>query len=163
MLGSNEVEKIVITRPTVSDEDIGFLPGDLKEKMDPWIVPIVENMKVIIGKENTEYLISQEIVQIKPVSFMRGQTFVDAAVIVDEAQNVTHQQMEMIVGRLGRRSKMMICGDLRQKDLKGNKRSGFPFLLNKTEDIYQVGDMELLTNHRHDVVEALLGLYEKEV
>ncbi len=120
-------------------------------------------MKVIIGKENTDYLIAQEIVQIKPVSFLRGQTFVDSAVIVDEAQNVTHKQMEMIVGRLGRGSKMMICGDLRQKDLKGHKRSGFPFLLNKTKSIHQVGNIELFTNHRHKVVDKLLSLYEKGV
>lgn len=119
-------------------------------------------MKVIIGKENTEHLMAKEIVQIKPVSFMRGQTFVDSAVIVDEAQNVTHKQMEMIVGRLGRNSKMMICGDLRQKDLGNRKKSGFPFLLNKTKKVYQVGNMELLTNHRHEVVEQLLSLYEKE-
>lgn len=160
MLGSNEVDKIVITRPTVSDEDIGFLPGNLEEKMDPWMIPVVENLKTIIGKENTDFLLSKDIVRIKPLSFMRGQTFVNSAVIVDEAQNVTHKQMEMIVGRLGRGSKMMICGDLRQKDLHGHKVSGFPFLLKNTENIHEVGNIELLTNHRHDVVDKLLCLYE---
>lgn len=159
-LASGDIEKILITRPTVSDEDIGFLPGSLEEKMEPWVTPIYENMKNIIGVENSKDLMEQEIVRIKPISFMRGQTFQKATVIVDEAQNVTHKQMEMILGRLGQKSKMIICGDIRQKDLSSKKLSGFPFLLKKATQIAEVGDIELFTNHRHPVVNKLLELYK---
>merc|ERR1711966_578558 len=113
--------KIVITRPTVSKEDIGFLPGDLREKMDPWVQPIYQNMYALYNKEKIEKCIEDGKIEIVPVSFMRGRTFLDSCVIVDEAQNVTHNQMEMIVTRIGLRSKMIICGDDYQVDLKSRK------------------------------------------
>jgi phosphate starvation-inducible PhoH-like protein len=113
-----ECDKIIITRPTVSKEEIGFLPGDLREKMDPWVQPIYQNMYMLYDKVKIEQLITGGQIEIVPVSFMRGRTFVDSFVIVDEAQNVTHEQMEMIVTRLGLRSKMIICGDDHQVDLK---------------------------------------------
>lgn len=159
MLNEGEIGRIVITRPTVSDEEIGFLPGDISDKMDPWMAPIYENIKTIIGAQNLQFFVDEEIIQIKPLAFLRGQTFTKSCVIVDEAQNVTHKQMEMIVGRLGRGSKMVICGDMRQKDLKGSAQSGLPFLINNTDHIHKVGNIELTTNHRHDVVEELLNLY----
>jgi len=118
-------------------------------------------MKNIIGSENAKYLIENELIRVKPISFMRGQTFQNATIIVDEAQNVTHKQMEMIIGRMGRNSKMIICGDLRQRDLSKKELSGLPFLLNKTRDIFEVGNIELFTNHRHPVVNKLLELYEQ--
>lgn len=155
-----EAQKIIITRPTVSDEEIGFLPGDLKEKMDPWLNPVYENIKNIVGKENLKVLLGEDIVQIKPLSFMRGQTFTNSCIIVDEAQNVTHKQMEMIVGRLGIKSKMIVCGDMRQKDLKNNKKSGLPFLINNTEKLHEVGNYELVYNHRNKLVDKILTLYK---
>lgn len=130
--------------------------------MDPWVAPIHENMKFILrDKELFEMLLSDS-VEIKPLSYMRGQTFTKSAIIVDEAQNVTHTQMEMILGRLGKRSKMMICGDMRQKDLDRRAKSGMPFLVTASRNLDGVGDIELVQNHRHPLVEQLLELYKLE-
>ena len=126
-----EAEKIIITRPTVSKEDIGFLPGDLREKMDPWVQPIYQNMFALYDKVKIEKLIEEGKIEIVPVSFMRGRTFLNSVIIVDEAQNVTHEQMEMIVTRIGLRSKMIICGDDHQVDLKSKRDSGFKFFVRK--------------------------------
>jgi phosphate starvation-inducible PhoH-like protein len=104
-----QYDKIIITRPTVSKEEIGFLPGDLREKMDPWVQPIYQNFFSLYDKVKIEKLIDDGKIEIVPVSFMRGRTFLDSMIIVDEAQNVTHEQMEMITSRLGLRSKMMVC------------------------------------------------------
>ena len=98
-----QYDKIIITRPTVSKEDIGFLPGDMREKMDPWVQPIYQNFYTLYGKEKMQKYFDDGSIEIVPVSFMRGRTFLDSLVIVDEAQNVTHEQMEMIVSRLGLR------------------------------------------------------------
>ena len=117
-LFSKQYDKIIITRPTVSKEDIGFLPGDMREKMDPWVQPIYQNFYTLYGKEKMEKYLENGQIEIVPVSFMRGRTFLDSLIIVDEAQNVTHEQMEMIVSRIGVRSKMIICGDDHQIDLK---------------------------------------------
>ena len=130
-----EVEKIIITRPTVSKEEIGFLPGDLREKMDPWVQPIYQNMYALYDRVKIEKHIQEGDIEIVPVSFMRGRTFLDSIVIVDEAQNVTHEQMEMIVTRLGLRSKMIICGDDNQVDLKNKRDSGFRFLYTASKKI----------------------------
>jgi phosphate starvation-inducible protein PhoH and related proteins len=130
-----EAEKIIITRPTVSKEEIGFLPGDLREKMDPWVQPIYQNMYALYDKVKVEQLITSGQIEIVPVSFMRGRTFLDSVVIVDEAQNVTHEQMQMIVTRLGLRSKMIICGDDHQVDLKRKADSGFRFLYSAARKI----------------------------
>ena len=136
-----EVEKVIITRPTVSKEEIGFLPGDLGQKMDPWVQPIYQNMFLLYDKVKVEELIKEGKIEIVPVSFMRGRTFVNSVVIVDEAQNVTHEQMEMIVTRIGKGSKMIICGDDAQVDLKQKRDSGFKFLYSaakriKNQDYY---------------------------
>lgn len=101
-----------------------------------------------------------KVIQIKPIAYMRGQTFMNAAIIVDEAQNVTHEQTEMVLGRLGRKSKMMICGDIRQRDLENRKFSGFPFLLELSQKINDIGHKELITNHRHSVVDKILDYYQ---
>jgi phosphate starvation-inducible PhoH-like protein len=155
-----ECDKIIITRPTVSKEEIGFLPGDLREKMDPWVQPIYQNMYALYDKVKIEALIQSGQIEIVPVSFMRGRTFMDSVVIVDEAQNVTHEQMEMIVTRLGLRSKMIICGDDNQVDLKQKRESGFRFLYTASRKIKNLEAISLKTNHRNPIVEDLIGLYE---
>ncbi len=162
MLLEKDVNRVIITRPTISDEDLGFLPGDIEDKMDPWMAPIYENMHLAVGHEATEALIEQRRVEIKPLSYMRGQTFTDAAIIVDEAQNITHSQMEMLLGRLGRRSKMMVCGDMKQKDLDNRRKSGFPFLENIARKLPEVCSIELKINHRHKVVQKILELYDQK-
>ena len=155
-------EKIIITRPTVSKEEIGFLPGDLHAKMDPWVQPIYQNMYSLYGKEKVQPFIESGAIEIVPVSFMRGRTFVDSCVIVDEAQNVTNDQMEMIVTRVGLRSKMIICGDDGQVDLKGKGESGFRFLYNQAFKIKKLSSITLLQNHRDPIVDDLLDVYEDE-
>ena len=155
-----ECDKIIITRPTVSKEEIGFLPGDLREKMDPWVQPIYQNMYMLYDKVKIEQLITGGQIEIVPVSFMRGRTFVDSFVIEDEAQNVTHEQMEMIVTRLGLRSRMIICGDDHQVDLKSKRDSGFRFLYTAAKKIKNLEAISLKTNHRNPIVEDLIGLYE---
>ena len=156
-----ECDKIIITRPTVSKEEIGFLPGDLREKMDPWVQPIYQNMFALYDKVKIEALIQEGKIEIVPVSFMRGRTFLDSVVIVDEAQNVTHEQMQMIVTRLGLRSKMIICGDDHQVDLKSKKDSGFRFLYASSRKIKNMCGISLLTNHRDSIVEDLINLYDE--
>jgi phosphate starvation-inducible PhoH-like protein len=155
-----EYEKVIITRPTVSKEEIGFLPGDLREKMDPWVQPIYQNMFLLYDKEKIEKCITDGQIEIVPVSFMRGRTFVDSVIIVDEAQNVTHEQMEMIVTRLGLRSKMIICGDDHQVDLKQKRDSGFRFLYAAARGIKNMVGITLKQNHRDPIVSELIELYE---
>ena len=155
-----QYEKVIITRPTVSKEDIGFLPGDLHQKMDPWVQPIYQNMFLLYDKEKIEKCIQDGQIEIVPVSFMRGRTFLDSIVIVDEAQNVTHEQMEMIVTRIGLRSKMIICGDDHQVDLKSKRDSGFRFLYAASRGIKNMCGITLKQNHRDPIVSDLIELYE---
>ena len=157
-----EVERIIITRPTVSNEDIGFLPGDIKEKMNPWVAPIHANMYMLYGKPKIDKFINENIIEIAPISFLRGRTFVNACVIVDEAQNVTKSQMEMILSRLGTNSKMLICGDISQTDLKNKKDSGFPYLFNMVNTVSGLGAYELKTNHRHPIVDSILNYFDEQ-
>jgi len=152
-------QKVIITRPTVSKEDIGFLPGDLREKMDPWVQPIYQNFFTLYDKAKVEKFIKDGLIEIVPVSFMRGRTFLDSCVIVDEAQNVTHEQMEMIVTRLGLRSKMMICGDQHQTDLKKKSDSGFKYLYKASRKIKNLEAITLTSNHRNEIVEDLRNYY----
>jgi phosphate starvation-inducible PhoH-like protein len=156
-----EVDKIIITRPTVSNEDLGFLPGNIKEKMDPWLAPIHANMFMLYSKEKIEKLISEDKIEIAPISFLRGRTFVNACVIVDESQNVTKAQMEMILSRLGINSKMMLTGDSAQIDLKNKKDSGLPHLYDMKDKINGLGVYELKTNHRHPIVDDILSYFDE--
>ena len=153
-------EKIIITRPTVSKEEIGFLPGDLHQKMDPWVQPIYKNMYLLYGKERVDHFIKEGKIEIVPVAFMRGRTFLDSCVIVDEAQNVTMSQMEMIATRIGLRSKMIVCGDDGQVDLKNRRDSGFKFLYNLGKKVKNVCSITLFKNHRDPVVDDLIEVYE---
>lgn len=161
-LMKKEFTKIVVTRPTVSKEDIGFLPGTVRDKMDVWLQPIYQNFYLLLGKDK-RYLVEQWLndgtLEIVPVSFMRGLTFLDACVIVDEAQNITDEQMEMIVTRIGLRSKMIICGDVSQVDLKHRTDSGFKFMCKCAEKIPDMVNIELKENHRHEIVEYLIEAY----
>jgi len=156
-----QYEKIIITRPTVSKEEIGFLPGDLHAKMDPWVQPIYQNMYSLYGKDKVQPFIESGQIEIVPVAFMRGRTFLDSVVIVDEAQNVTMSQMEMIVTRIGLRSKMIVCGDNGQVDLKNSRDSGFRFLYNLGNKIKNFVSITLLKNHRDPIVDDLINAYEE--
>jgi phosphate starvation-inducible PhoH-like protein len=159
MLFTNQVDKIVITRPTVSKEEIGFLPGDLQAKMDPWLAPIYHNLFALYSEERIRKEIENGRIEIVPFAFMRGRTFVNSFVIVDEAQNVTHSQMETVIGRLGRGSTMVICGDMAQIDLRDKRETGFSFLARIEEQVEGFKTVSLEYNHRHQIVAPILNVY----
>ena len=124
-LKNNEVKKIILTRPAVeAGESLGFLPGDLKEKVDPYLRPLYDALHDMLGVEQTEKLIEKGVIEIAPLAYMRGRTLEDAYVILDEAQNTTDNQMKMFLTRLGFRSKMIVTGDISQIDLPRNTTSG---------------------------------------
>jgi len=160
MLFKKDTEKIVITRPTVAREEIGFLPGDIKEKLDPWLAPIYANLYLLYDKEKVDKMIADGTIEIVPFAFMRGRTFPNNVVIVDECQNITHAQTELVLGRLGKGGKMIFCGDLSQTDLKNKKDSGIGFFNRLEENIRGVKVITLKTNHRHEIVEPILKVYE---
>ena len=160
LLFTKQVEKIIITRPTVAKEDIGFLPGDIREKMDPWLAPIYHNLYLLYSKEKIDREVEEGNIEILPFAFMRGRTFVNSFVIVDEAQNVTHTQMEMVLGRLGVSSWITICGDIAQIDLKDKRQTGFSFLNRLEEQVKGFRVVTLLQNHRHPIVEPILKVYQ---
>jgi phosphate starvation-inducible PhoH-like protein len=160
LLFTNQVEKIIITRPTVSKEEIGFLPGDIREKMDPWLAPIYHNLYMLYSKEKIDKELELGRIEIVPFAFLRGRTFVNAFVIVDEAQNVTHTQTETILGRLGINSKMVLCGDTSQIDLKDKRESGFSFLQRVEENVKGFKVCTLKQNHRHAIVPPILEVYQ---
>jgi phosphate starvation-inducible PhoH-like protein len=156
-----DMDKIVITRPTVSKEEIGFLPGDLKEKMDPWLAPIYSNLYLLYDKDKIDKMVEENQIEIVPFAFMRGRTFPNAFVIVDECQNITHSQTEMMLGRLGKGGKIVFCGDISQVDLKSRKDSGIGFFPRLEERIKGVRIITLKKNHRHEIVEDVLKVYEE--
>ena len=161
MFFKREIEKIIITRPTVAKEDIGFLPGDLKEKMDPWLAPIYANLYMLYDKEKVDKMLTNGEIEVVPFAFMRGRTFPNCFVIVDECQNITHGQTEMMLGRLGKGGKMVFCGDMSQTDLKSKKDSGIGFFVRLEENVKGVRICVLKTNHRHEIVEPILRIYEE--
>jgi phosphate starvation-inducible PhoH-like protein len=158
-LFSREVDKVIITRPTVTQEDIGFLPGDIKEKMDPWLQPIYQNFYALYGKEKIDKELEEGNIQILPMSYIRGITFVNSFIIADEVQNLTHSQMESLLGRLGRDSKMILCGDFVQVDLPKSKESGLKFL--STLEVKGLAHINLEKNHRHEIVFDILKKYDE--
>ena len=153
-------KKIIITRPTISKEDLGHLPGNMEEKMSPWVAPIYGNMYQLLRKERVDKMISDGAIEIVPVSYMRGRTFLDSCVIVDECQNLDHEQTLMILQRIGLNSRMMFCGDSQQVDLKRGGDSGLKFL-SSVNTVQGLHTIELLQNHRHPILEDILNVYQK--
>jgi phosphate starvation-inducible PhoH-like protein len=158
---TKQIERIIIVRSTVSKEDIGYLPGDLYEKMEPWMAPIIGNMHLLSKKEKIDTMLRDGIISIVPIAFMRGRTFVDSCIIVDEAQNVTDEQLEMILSRLGKGSTMMLCGDEAQNDFKRKSDSGFNDLIDMVPRVDQLGLYQLKKNHRHGIVDNILDEYTR--
>ncbi len=156
------INKIIITRPTVSTEDNGFLPGSEKEKMEPWLVPIRSNMRKVYNKPTIlEKMENQEDVELVSLAHFRGRTFENSVVIVDEFQNLTRSQLRMALGRLGKGSTMIFCGDNQQIDLKDKNYSAIHDLAKLTDSEF-VYKRILLDNHRHpaidNVFEMLMGM-----
>ena len=152
------INKIIITRPTVSTEDNGFLPGSEKEKMEPWIVPIKSNMRKIYNKPLIlEKMEKEESIELVSLAHFRGRTFENSIVIVDEFQNLTRSQFRMALGRLGKNSTMIFCGDNQQIDLKDTNYSAIVDLPKITESQY-VYKRVLLDNHRHIAIDEVFEL-----
>ena len=156
------INKIIITRPTVSTEDNGFLPGSEKEKMEPWLVPIRSNMRKVYNKPMIlEKMENQEDIELVSLAHFRGRTFENCVVIVDEFQNLTRSQFRMALGRIGKGSTMIFCGDNQQIDLKDKNYSAIHDLSKITDSEY-VYKRILLDNHRHpaidEVFEMLMGM-----
>lgn len=157
-----QCEKIIIARPTVTaDEDLGFLPGGIKEKLDPFIAPIYDNAYRLYDKSKVDKYFEEGKIEIVPFAYMRGRNFSDAFIIVDEAQNITNEQMKLVISRLCIGSKMVIVGDIAQIDLKSNKQSGMFFLSNNIADkVKGITSVILKTNHRHPIIESVLEIYD---
>lgn len=161
LLFSREIEKIIITRPTVvAGQDIGFLPGDVNEKLAPFTAPVYENMHRLYNKEKIEKCISEGEIEIVPVSFMRGRNFTNCLVVIDEAQNLTDTQTELLLTRICHGSKMIFCGDAAQIDLKDRKTSGFDVVCKHMKDVPGFEVITLEKNHRHEIVEFILDVYK---
>lgn len=162
-LKKGQVKRIILTRPAVeAGESLGFLPGDLKEKVDPYLRPVYDALYQILGKEQTTRLMEREIIEIAPLAYMRGRTLDDAFVILDEAQNTTIMQMKMFLTRLGFNSKMIVNGDISQIDLPRNTKSG---LIDATEKLKQIRQLDFVHFSakdvvRHPVVADIIRAYE---
>lgn len=160
-----EVSRIVLTRPAVeAGESLGFLPGDLKEKVDPYLRPIYDSLYAILGTNTTDRLMERGTIEVAPLAYMRGRTLDDAFVILDEAQNTTDAQMKMFLTRLGFNSKMIVNGDMTQVDLPGRQRSGLRDAEHILKDINQIKFINFSANDvvRHPVVAKIINAYEKE-
>ena len=154
------INKIIITRPTVSTEDNGYLPGSLDEKMEPWLVPIRSNMRKVYNKPMIlEKMEKEENIELVSLSHFRGRTFDNACVIVDEFQNLTKQQLGMVLGRLGKLSTMILTGDPQQIDLKFPNDSAIHEVPKIKESQY-VYSVNLLDNHRHESLDEILRLLQ---
>jgi len=162
-LKRNEVQKIILTRPAVeAGENLGFLPGDLKEKVDPYLRPLYDALYDMLGEKQSERLIEKGVIEIAPLAYMRGRTLEDAYVILDEAQNTTKAQMKMFLTRLGFNSKMIITGDITQIDLPRGVASGLKNAIDIIQGIVGVSFVYLsaLDVVRHPVVQRIIERYE---
>ena len=162
-LKRGQVKRIILTRPAVeAGESLGFLPGDLKEKVDPYLRPVYDALYQILGKDQTTRLMEREIIEIAPLAYMRGRTLEDAFVILDEAQNTTIMQMKMFLTRLGFNSKMIVNGDISQIDLPRNVKSGLIDAHEKLKNIHQIDFVHFSAKDvvRHPVVAQIIRAYE---
>lgn len=160
-----EVSRIVLTRPAVeAGESLGFLPGDLKEKVDPYLRPIYDSLYAILGTNTTDRLMERGTIEVAPLAYMRGRTLDDAFVILDEAQNTTDAQMKMFLTRLGFNSRMIVNGDMTQVDLPGRQRSGLIEAQHILKGIDQIKFINFSANDvvRHPVVAKIINAYEKK-
>ncbi len=163
-LKRGNIEKIVLTRPAVeAGESLGFLPGDLKEKVDPYLRPLYDALHDMLGVEQTQNLIDKQIIEIAPLAYMRGRTLEKSYIILDEAQNSTIDQLKMFLTRLGFNSKMIVTGDISQIDLPQSKKSGLKVCANMLSDLNEVGLIifEKADVVRHPLVGKIIERFEK--
>lgn len=164
-LKNKEVKKIILTRPAVeAGEKLGFLPGDMKEKIDPYLQPLYDALEDMIPAAKLKDYIENKTIQIAPLAFMRGRTLNDAVIILDEAQNTTIHQIKMFMTRLGIGSKMIITGDITQIDLHPTQQSGLKHALHLLHKVKGIGNISFDKNDiiRHKLVQRIVEAYEKE-
>lgn len=162
-LRKGSFKRIVLTRPAVeAGESLGFLPGDLKEKVDPYLRPLYDGLNTVLGREQTQRLIERGVIEIAPLAYMRGRTLDDAFVILDEAQNTTHAQMKMFLTRLGFGSKMVVTGDQTQIDLPKGVKSGLKEAVKKLSGVSGISIMKMDQSDvvRHPLVSKIINRYE---
>lgn len=165
MLKENDVKRIVLTRPAVeAGENLGFLPGDLKEKVDPYLRPLYDGLHTVLGVEQTDRLIERGVIEVAPLAYMRGRTLNESFVILDEAQNTTEMQMKMFLTRLGFGSKMVVTGDETQIDLPGATKSGLVESVKILSNVrgIAVNKMDETDVVRHPLVTRIIKAFEKE-
>ncbi|GAA5101362.1 PhoH family protein [Chryseobacterium ginsengisoli] len=164
-LKDKQVKRIVLTRPAVeAGESLGFLPGDLKEKLDPYLQPLYDALRDMIPHEKLEGFIEKKVIEVAPLAFMRGRTLDDAFVILDEAQNTTHSQMKMFLTRMGMNAKFIITGDPTQVDLPPKQQSGLKEAMRILSDVKEIGFVHLTEEDvvRHPVVKKIILAYNAE-
>ena len=164
-LKNKEIRRIVLSRPAVeAGEKLGFLPGDMKEKIDPYLQPLYDALEDMIPTQRLREMMEQNIIQIAPIAFMRGRTLSDAVVILDEAQNTTSAQLKMFLTRMGMNTKMIVTGDTTQIDLPHSVRSGLIEALGLLKDIKGIGFIELTKKDivRHKLVTRIVEAYESQ-
>lgn len=163
-LKAKEVKRIILTRPAVeAGENLGFLPGDLKEKLDPYLMPLYDALRDMIPAEKLADMIEFGIIEIAPLAFMRGRTLDKAFVILDEAQNTSTMQMKMFLTRMGQTAKFVVTGDMSQVDLPRKQRSGLAFALDALKDVEGVGIIRMGQADvlRHSLVKKMITAMEK--
>ncbi len=163
-LKAKEVKRIVLTRPAVeAGENLGFLPGDLKEKLDPYLMPLYDALRDMIPPEKLADMIEFGIIEIAPLAFMRGRTLDKAFVILDEAQNTTAMQMKMFLTRMGMTAKFVITGDMSQVDLPHRQKSGLAYALDVLKEVEGIGTVRLGQNDviRHSLVKRIIDAFDK--
>lgn len=164
-LRDKEVKRIILTRPAVeAGESLGFLPGDLKEKLDPYLQPLYDALRDMIPHEKLEGFIEKKVIEVAPLAFMRGRTLDEAFVILDEAQNTTHSQMKMFLTRMGMNAKFIITGDPSQVDLPLKQKSGLKEAMRILKDVNEIGFVHLTEEDvvRHPVVKKIILAYNNE-
>lgn len=163
-LRKKEVERIILTRPAVeAGEKLGFLPGDLQDKVDPYLRPLYDALFDIMGMENFLKNVEKQVIEVAPLAYMRGRTLDSSFIILDEAQNTTNEQMKMFLTRLGYGSRAVITGDITQIDLPDGKKSGLKSVINILKDVEGIGFMFFDTSDvvRHKLVQDIIIAYEK--
>ena len=163
-LKAKEVERIVLTRPAVeAGEKLGFLPGDMTQKVDPYLRPLYDALHELMGVDSYQRLAERGTVEVAPLAFMRGRTLSDAFIILDEAQNATSEQMKMFLTRLGANSRCIVTGDVSQTDLPKDKKSGLVEAVNVLRNVEGVAIVELTARDvvRHELVQRIVQAYEK--
>ena len=163
-LKNKEVSRIILTRPAVeAGEKLGFLPGDLQNKVDPYLRPLYDALDEVLGSENFKLLSERGVIEVAPLAYMRGRTLNDAYIILDEAQNCTIEQMKMFLTRFGEGSRVVVTGDITQIDLPQDRKSGLVHAMHVLNEVEGIAMIRLSARDvvRHEMVQRIVRAYEQ--